>query len=217
MRNAYCINDGCGIQFDPTIPETRNLETLRPFAMFYCEKHRIPTLPADEERALEMHASNIPTNDEPQDEEEETRERITCDQCELLAINGICCHETGCPNMGSRWDAENREWIKQRKCFECGCEVDADDPCCSAPFEEEEEEEEEDVLRSTVDTPEMEQAVLSEARDTLERHNLTATFEHGHWWIEDKEDGAQWSVVDCETATGEEYFDFEQVTQGEED
>lgn len=56
---------------------------------------------------------------------------ITCNQCELLAINGIACHETGCPNTGSRWDAESREWIKQRKCFDCGCTVDADESCCS--------------------------------------------------------------------------------------
>jgi hypothetical protein len=165
-----------------------------------------------------------PSQDEP--EEEETRERITCDQCELLAINGVCCHETRCPNMGARWDAENREWIKQRECFDCGCTVDADDPCCSAPFEddepepeddEEEEEEDSDTLRSTVDTPEMHDTVLSEARETLERHKLTATFEHGQWWIEDVETGAQWSVVDCESQTGQEYFDFEQVTQGDED
>ena len=32
---------------------------------------------------------------------------------------------TGCPNMGARWDAESGEWIKQRKCFECGCTVNA--------------------------------------------------------------------------------------------
>ena len=25
--------------------------------------------------------------------------RLGCSQCEALAINGIACHETGCPNM----------------------------------------------------------------------------------------------------------------------
>jgi len=54
----------------------------------------------------------------------------------MLGINGVPCHETGCPNMGARWDAESGEWIKQRKCFECGCTVNADDPCCSEPMEE---------------------------------------------------------------------------------
>jgi hypothetical protein len=54
----------------------------------------------------------------------------------MLAINGVACHETGCPNMGARWDRENDCWVKQRECFECGCPVDADDPCCSAIEEE---------------------------------------------------------------------------------
>lgn len=52
-----------------------------------------------------------------------------CDQCEMLSINGVPCHETGCPNSRSRWDGER--WIKQRECFECGCAIDADEPCCS--------------------------------------------------------------------------------------
>lgn len=53
-----------------------------------------------------------------------------CDQCEMLSINGTPCHETGCSNTKSRWDGESGEWIKQRKCWECGCTVDASDPCC---------------------------------------------------------------------------------------
>ena len=57
--------------------------------------------------------------------------RFHCDQCEMLAINGIACHETGCPNMGSRGDVDAQEWRKQRKCFYCGFTVDAEDSCCS--------------------------------------------------------------------------------------
>jgi hypothetical protein len=53
-----------------------------------------------------------------------------CDQCEMLSINGRACHETGCPNVGARWDGE--AWIKQRECRECGCTVDRDDACCVA-------------------------------------------------------------------------------------
>ena len=56
--------------------------------------------------------------------------RLRCNQCEMLSINGIACHEIGCPNMHSRWDRESGEWVKRRKCFECGSMVDADDPCC---------------------------------------------------------------------------------------
>lgn len=29
----------------------------------------------------------------------ESRWRVRCSQCEALCINGIPCHETGCPNV----------------------------------------------------------------------------------------------------------------------
>jgi len=35
-----------------------------------------------------------------------------CDSCEALMINGILCHEQGCPDA---W----RD--KERECKECGC------------------------------------------------------------------------------------------------
>jgi hypothetical protein len=62
-----------------------------------------------------------------------SRQRISCDQCILARIQGQVCHETGCPNSGARWDGE--QWIRQRECFECGCTVDRDDPCCSTEDE----------------------------------------------------------------------------------
>lgn len=52
--------------------------------------------------------------------------RISCPQCNLMRINGVVCHETACPNLRARYDTESGEWIKQRKCFICGCTVDAD-------------------------------------------------------------------------------------------
>ena len=55
---------------------------------------------------------------------------MRCDQCEALMIQGVFCHETGCPNSQSRWNPESGSWTKQRTCFECGCDVDADQPCC---------------------------------------------------------------------------------------
>lgn len=61
--------------------------------------------------------------------------RLTCPQCQLVSINGIPCHETGCPNSSARFDFDSGEWVKQRVCRECGCTVDADDPCCNEPFE----------------------------------------------------------------------------------
>lgn len=45
---------------------------------------------------------------------------------------------------------------------------------------------------------------------------LPADFEHGQWWITDRETGAQWAVNDAETETGHEHFDYEQVTEGDE-
>lgn len=57
---------------------------------------------------------------------------LTCDSCQMLSINGVACHENGCRHQGSRFDRESGEWIKQRKCFTCGCTVDADDPCCNS-------------------------------------------------------------------------------------
>jgi len=35
-----------------------------------------------------------------------------CDSCEALMINGVYCHESGCPNM---WKTTSVD------CRECGC------------------------------------------------------------------------------------------------
>ena len=56
--------------------------------------------------------------------------RQSCDQCEAMMTNGVYCHETGCPNEGSRWSAEESRWIRQRECIECGNMVDEDEMCC---------------------------------------------------------------------------------------
>lgn len=61
---------------------------------------------------------------------------MQCNECQLVSINGLPCHEHGCPNANARYDREQGEWIRQRKCFDCGCTVDHDDPCCSAPCDE---------------------------------------------------------------------------------
>jgi hypothetical protein len=42
-----------------------------------------------------------------------TRETsVYCDDCAIAVINGVVCHEHGCP---SAWKG------KPIKCFECGC------------------------------------------------------------------------------------------------
>jgi hypothetical protein len=61
--------------------------------------------------------------------------KFGCDQCSMMSINGLACHEQGCPNDRARWDAEEERWVKQRKCGVCGYRVDEDDACCLAEAE----------------------------------------------------------------------------------
>jgi hypothetical protein len=70
--------------------------------------------------------------DEIESEEELPGQRVSCPDCQMLSIQGVPCHEQGCPNQGARWDSDSGNWVEQRKCFECGSTVDAEDPCCSA-------------------------------------------------------------------------------------
>lgn len=55
---------------------------------------------------------------------------LHCDQCEMLSINGVACHETGCPNSRKTWDDERQDWIKTHKCFTCGYDVQEGYSCC---------------------------------------------------------------------------------------
>jgi hypothetical protein len=65
-----------------------------------------------------------------------------CQSCATLTINGLPCHETGCPDA---WRDQTRE------CFECGCDFEPESrherlcPGCAnpEPFEDDEEEAEE--------------------------------------------------------------------------
>jgi hypothetical protein len=63
-------------------------------------------------------------------------QRITCNECDLVSINGLPCHEHGCPNVNARWDAADGEWIKQYECRECGFTVDRNVGCdCQEPLD----------------------------------------------------------------------------------
>ena len=73
-------------------------------------------------------------------------------------------------------------------------------------------------LMTETNTPAMEKRVLRAARWRLgASRNLRyqADFEHGQWWVTELGTGAQYSVVDCETAAGVPYLDFEQVSKGD--
>lgn len=43
----------------------------------------------------------------------------SCDQCEVLSINGCACHETGCVNS---WRDPVTGEPNPVECYECGCD-----------------------------------------------------------------------------------------------
>ena len=68
---------------------------------------------------------------------------ISCNQCNMLAINGVPCHETGCPNERKTWDSENEVWVKMYTCIECGSEYEDEDEaynCCNPEHWDDHEE-----------------------------------------------------------------------------
>lgn len=70
------------------------------------------------------------------------------------------------------------------------------------------------ALQTEKNTKTVEKRIRSAAWNILRKRNLHTFFEHGQWWVEHRPSGAQWSAVDCNNAYG---FDFEQVTEGDED
>lgn len=40
--------------------------------------------------------------------------RQSCDQCCASMINGVFCHEHGCPNRGKIYDADSLTWKSER-------------------------------------------------------------------------------------------------------
>ena len=63
-----------------------------------------------------------------------------CPQCEMMAINGQNCHETGCPNEGKTWDPERQDWVEYTECPYCEGDVEVGQECqyCSNPSDENE-------------------------------------------------------------------------------
>jgi nitrite reductase/ring-hydroxylating ferredoxin subunit len=60
---------------------------------------------------------------------------MKCNQCEVAMINGVFCHETGCPNTGKRYDAETETWKRLVECPICGYDYDPDNgPCCEPEY-----------------------------------------------------------------------------------
>lgn len=59
------------------------------------------------------------------------RFQMKCNQCQMLSINGIACHETGCPNFRKVW--RDGEWITLLRCYECGDLIEPGEICCEWP------------------------------------------------------------------------------------
>ncbi len=45
------------------------------------------------------------------DDDDDDEYKPWCDQCAACMINGIPCHETGCPNEDKVWDDEEDRWV----------------------------------------------------------------------------------------------------------
>jgi hypothetical protein len=52
---------------------------------------------------------------------------IHCDQCQAAMINGVFCHERGCPNQGKVY--EDGEWVQYHECINCGYDVRLGENC----------------------------------------------------------------------------------------
>ena len=41
-----------------------------------------------------------------------------CNQCDSAVINGVYCHEQGCPNINKFWDEYIEEWVTEEEIFD---------------------------------------------------------------------------------------------------
>jgi hypothetical protein len=68
-------------------------------------------------------------DDDDQDDDDQDKPGVTCDSCAWARINGVFCHETGCPNAGRTWDQDREAWIKYVPCWSCGDDVEVGETC----------------------------------------------------------------------------------------
>lgn len=74
-----------------------------------------------------------------------TVHRIHCDQCQALMINGVFCHELGCPNERKTWVEVDDKWVRFIECRECGADIEEGESCsCQDPCEADDETDETD-------------------------------------------------------------------------
>ena len=46
-----------------------------------------------------------------------------CNQCDSAVINGVYCHEIGCPNSKKTWVPDEQAWVLFLECPICGSDV----------------------------------------------------------------------------------------------
>ncbi len=63
-----------------------------------------------------------------------------CGQCQMLNINGLNCHETGCINSKKIWVPDRQEWVLFLECSICGAEVEEGEACDCQDEEDAEDE-----------------------------------------------------------------------------
>lgn len=74
------------------------------------------------------------------------------------------------------------------------------------------------MLNTETNTPAMLKRIKHAwVQQKIARGGVSLDFEHGQWWVTHLVTGAQWSVHDCADLQGEDTFDFEQVTCGDDD
>jgi hypothetical protein len=64
-----------------------------------------------------------------------------CDQCNPMRINGVACHELGCPNDG-KVRVEGRGWVRFVECWNCGFDVEEGECCDCQDYNTEDDTEE---------------------------------------------------------------------------
>jgi hypothetical protein len=73
------------------------------------------------------------------------------------------------------------------------------------------------MLKTETNTGKMEKRIRAAASKRFgKRSGVNTNFEHGQWWVT-LVSGAQYSVVDAEGGPAIDGFDFEQVTEADED
>lgn len=100
---------------------------------------------------------------------------MSCNQCQMLNINGLNCHETGCPN--------DRSW----QCFECGSEYSTKEEvngCCDLDCETEhvvrvvKATSRKDARRIGIHLLNPDTQELDDARETAHRDLFTTIYVH---------------------------------------